>query len=715
VRGLNQIHALPKDLRMSGSARCALFQAIFEGAFNRLPVSISESVMEQFEEVPFLRPFMDLTPDLNGVARILRDLSILEKIFDQLDVGSLEQRLRTGVESAVLEPVELPEIKEESGLTSQAPLDLITSLENASGELAQVAGLVRRLTAILHVPKPMARDEELPLGGVSDITNRGDPSRLLITELAWDDMTFAVRLAQGEALYMRRESPPSEPPPKRVILLDTGIFMWGKPRLFALGVALALQRQNEENVRVLTLQGNSFVPVSLSTVDEIRDQLARLEPLPNPGDALAAFALTEDYELIPSDEEVFLITHPTALEAASSQYIWKSLASDLPLYTVEVDREGAIGLSRHSRAGVRLLSQAKIDLNSLFGEKTQAVSSLTISSAELPHFYHRSPWPLYQPVVPKNGQVFRLGDKGYVGLSETGCLCHWQPQSMCGRVLYPDAPSDTLGSIAFDPENERRVIFIFDGMDNQTLHVLTCSLDGAEPSAVQKVKGRMHLLKGCLIQSGALVLHFLESSLALSLQDGRVLDSVNRYSANASHDGAWFDGEKLHLSGVSSMGQLSKTVQSMPRKWHKRHRINYITNVGFSTLGNLVIQKERGRMYVLNHKEKGGIEWVMTPSVNVTLQPLVSMDLPDWPNSRLSQAKFKDGRSVVLDPRGFLHVLELGKQGHEVSIVLVKGSTSAWKQTGFFYGEPSLLWGEPIGAAHSLKSVCKHLFRPCSS
>ena len=73
--------------------------------------------------------------------------------------------------------------------------------------------------------------------------------RLLLSELAHDDLTLAVRIAMNEALYLRRETPPSNPPKHRAVLLDSGIRLWGVPRVFATAVGMALAAAAQRNVR----------------------------------------------------------------------------------------------------------------------------------------------------------------------------------------------------------------------------------------------------------------------------------------------------------------------------------------------------------------------------------------------------------------------------------------------------------------------------------
>jgi hypothetical protein len=713
--GLQQIHQLPEDLRANGPARQGLLRTVFEGAFNRLPASLSQEMLGQFLETPYLNVFQQRTPELNGIARLLRDLSVLEKAFDRLPMDGLEQRLRTGVDHAVSAVEELPLEEHDATPLPEVPANLLEALEQEGGEPAQIAGLVRRLGAILHVPKPVVTQEELPVGGVSDITNRGDPSRLLMTELAWDDMTFAVRLAQGEALYTRRESPPAEPPPQRLILLDTGIFMWGKPRLFGLGAALALLRQKGAEAsggEVFTLGADGFISISLNSVSDVRAQLSRMEPQPHPGPALAVLCDTVPQSFT-AETEVFLVTHPAALEAVALLPVWQTLASRVPLHSLTVDRSGELILARHSLAGSRVLSQARVDLDRLLGGgrvMDSPAATLTHGRGLLPRFYRMHPWPLYQPVAPLPGKAFQLEGKGYVGISTANTVCWWGARDLA-RVLYPTAPSRDLIAVAGDPEDSKAVIFLFRTADYMQLVLLTAWLDGSRPSGTITLRAKAAPIRSIRVQSGALIVYQNTVVQAFRLQDGHMI-AWTQPSATTSGTSLWFDGEKFHPHGNPSLPSLIAGSSTVPRVSNRRHRLMNIFAAGFGLAGQFVIQKEKGRVYELSLRDNGGLDWIPNATVKASLQHLQPLDHPDWPDHDLRHAEFPDGRRVVYDPRGFLHIIDSGVDGQELSIVLVKGSTAAWQGKGFHYGDRGLLCEESLGASTSLKSICRRLFRP---
>ncbi len=161
----------------------------------------------------------------DGMAHLLAGL-------DRLDEETLQLRQATSLD----ELVQPAEIDAENWKQTRA---LVSSLLDDQ-EFGGIARVARALMAVVHLPRLLWEPEELPMGGFSDIENRGSLDRLLLSELAHDDLTLAVRVALNEALYLRRETPPKTPSLARSILIDVGIRMWGVPRVFATSAALAL-------------------------------------------------------------------------------------------------------------------------------------------------------------------------------------------------------------------------------------------------------------------------------------------------------------------------------------------------------------------------------------------------------------------------------------------------------------------------------------------
>ncbi|MEZ0273413.1 MAG: hypothetical protein ACAH88_00795, partial [Roseimicrobium sp.] len=706
-----------------------LVRTVFEGAFNRLPADLSRDILDEFKKTPGLEPFMARAPDINGQARLLRDLSALAKAFDRLPPSHLEQRLRTGVDGDFNEQAELPldEITPEPAVI-ELPDDLLAALEEEGGQPAQVAGVARRLSAVLHVPKPVSQQDDLPVGGVSDITNRGEPDRLLLTELAWDDLTFATRLAQGEALYTRRESPPSEPPPRRKILLDTGIHLWGKPRLFALGAVLALLRHSrkpissgEQSGEVYALADDTFEPISLRTVLDVRTQLSRLEPTPFPAAAVADFVQKEMQRSEPG-EEVFLVSHPDAMESLVREKSWQQLAAKCLLHTIQVDRHGMLLMSRHTVAGARALAQVQIDLDALLQSPPDRRPSavLTDEIARLPSFYKHYPWPLYYPVTPSGQMAFEVPQTihnrvtpeaafvvslaGHVGVTSDRCVCYWRPSAQCGRVLWPYAPGESPERVVIvDGAEPGLVGLAFENSGRCKLVI--CDVHGRTPALICSGSFSAKIVSGIFQQSGALVVYHLQGCDAFSADNGTEL---LRYRGTLPRQ-RWFDGSSFHQD-ARPVPLSEKLAATRLRRPTRTPRHTNLQEVGFGRDGGLYFRKQSGSVYHLGVARDGMLCWRVSTDTGINFRRLERFPVPAWPVVHLAQAEFVDGRRVVFDSRGFLHVVD-PLLHQELSILVVKGNTAAWSGGGDHFGERGYLWNDYPVSQGSPQALCTTLFR----
>src|SRR5262245_1414899 len=286
MRGLERVWRLPDELRAPTTARAELAGLVLEECRPRTSPGGGAEVVRLLEQglpeevlVPGETPrHWEEAPTV-----FWYELRSLREGLNRLDADALALRLKTGLDD-VVRPAEIELTAAERARA------LIAQLQD-DDELSGVGRLARNLMAAVTLPRAVSDREDLPLGGVSDIANRGPLDRLLLSELAHDDLTLAVRVATGEALYLRREQPPRTPPRQRAVLLESGIRTWGVPRVFAAAVALALAATTDRHTRVVCYRarGASVVPVDLTTREGLVDHLAALEAEPHPAAALPAF------------------------------------------------------------------------------------------------------------------------------------------------------------------------------------------------------------------------------------------------------------------------------------------------------------------------------------------------------------------------------------------------------------------------------------------
>ena|GEM_PF-1791699 len=294
--GLELVSRLEPELRASVEARAAIAEMVFEDSRRQLSPQHSLNVIGLLEggitEV-LLEPYTfttrvaddDATPVTHDFSTRERanELRALRRGLGGIDPVALKLRMSTGLDALpAAAPLELPVADQ-----VRAPLKALDQDQEFRG----LARLARDLTAAVTLPRAISDTEEMPLGGVSDITNRGPLDRLLLSELAHDDLVLAVRVAVNEAMYLRRETPPHAPVPGRAVLLDVGIRSWGVPRVFATSVALALAATSDRRAPCVVYRARGFAaePVDLSRREGLVQHLAALEPDLHPGAALKTF------------------------------------------------------------------------------------------------------------------------------------------------------------------------------------------------------------------------------------------------------------------------------------------------------------------------------------------------------------------------------------------------------------------------------------------
>jgi hypothetical protein len=331
-------------------------------------------------------------------------------------VETLRLRRSTGLEE-VPEPAEIP-LKPAARVRR-----LIQELQN-DPEHSGMARAVRDIMAALYLPRPLSETDEIALGGFSDISNRGAIDRLLVSELAHDDLTLAVRIALNEALYLRREPPASRPPTGFAILLDSGVRMWGVPRVFAASVALALiaREDRQEAVSAYRARRDTLVETDLCTRAGLVQHLGQLETPAHPGAAMKLLFERLDPE---AGVEVVVITHPDAV--ADDDFKRALAAVAKPFYLATVDRDGCFELYARP-GGATPLCQARIDLNGLFPGRPAAKATLIDLKLDpkLPRILSLHPLPFLLPVLGKVDKTVRTPEGGGVCALNDRRLMAWR-------------------------------------------------------------------------------------------------------------------------------------------------------------------------------------------------------------------------------------------------------------------------------------------------
>ena len=396
---LQKVTQLPTELITGLEAKALLAEIVFETA----------RVERQIDPEPILSglngPFHDHVLNVNQTGVVgwsvdqVAHLMIVARGLKAQTAETLRLRMQTGLE-ALPGPADLR-------LTPSEQARKLLDQFSRDDELAGLARVARELMAAVRLPRRLNPTDESATSGVADIANRGPLDRLLLSELAHDDLTLATRVALNEALYLRREPPSRQPPATLAVLLDSGVRLWGVPRLFAVAVALALiaREKHHRSVSVWRVCGREVVPVDLLTRKGLIAHLGELETGINPAEALAAFNAKD--EGVPTSsaldalEDSVLVTHRDTLADPDFRRLL-ALSPRPPGFVATVDREGTFQLHALPLAHRPPSCEAKLDLQPLFAERPLATPLLDPALAPgLPLIFGVRPFPLLLPVTGK--------------------------------------------------------------------------------------------------------------------------------------------------------------------------------------------------------------------------------------------------------------------------------------------------------------------------
>lgn len=426
---LGKIQQITAELNSGFKAKCVLAEAIFEPAKAERHVE-ARQVLRGMREIMSDTDLSD--PDRTGVrGGYIRQLHLVAEGLRPHTVDSLKLRLQTGLDA-------LPKTQDVKLPISERARQLIDELSR-DREYGAVARAARELMAAVRLPRRLGEREQLPIGGVADITNRGTLDRLLLTELAHDDLTLSVRVALNEALYLRREPPMREPPGTLAFLLDSGVRLWGIPRVLGTAVALAMIARDKQHQEVLSWRAHDdqLQSVELLSRNGLTQHLSALETSAHPGSALKAFG-----ESVPPDAQTqaVLITHRDALDDLEFRRALMENSSALGFIAV-VDREGRFELHALPLAHRTPLCEAHLDLASVFDTQTGVASIKADANPNLPAILGMRPFPFLLPVTGKMDHWVKAADGFIYTMLNDRRWAKFRDQSSGARVLATDLPA----------------------------------------------------------------------------------------------------------------------------------------------------------------------------------------------------------------------------------------------------------------------------------
>ena len=350
---LKNLISLPAQYK-KGKNRIDLFAFLFHEVNHSLSTKYTPEILTCIKNDEFQLNASNIKVEItrSALGKDFNSLAVLHGRYPT--VGALLKAWGNSVEV----PIE-PEDTEIESYTSDP--DFIQELLE-DPKTFYMGSLIKRLWSGINLPLHYAHPGEMPLGGISDITNKGNFDNLLVSEFANDDIIFLHRIANNEALFIRRETMPEEDLRTRIFLIDTSIKNWGTPKILSFATAYSFihHPKNEMNFQCFAI-GNGYKTIQFDAKINIIEGLQITSPLLDASSAIEQFINESEEENI----EITLFTSPKTLEHQSMQRIF-NIHHDKFGGVITADINGNIDVYKMKNGTKRLAKHIQLPLEELW-------------------------------------------------------------------------------------------------------------------------------------------------------------------------------------------------------------------------------------------------------------------------------------------------------------------------------------------------------------
>lgn len=382
IEFLEKVKALPKIYKQKQN-KIVLLQTLFKNVHNRTSSASAEAILKVYYKRPQELAF-SAEKQHAGPSALNKDLTAM----DLNERFPTTQSIIDAMKGLIDEPELDDEVVQEEA-TAETNKDFIRELIEEPKTFL-VGSLIKRIWSGLKIPMRHLSPGEQPIGGISDMTNKGDFHRMLLSEFANEDEVFMNRVANNEALYIQREIPPEENIFERIILIDTSLRNWGTPKVLAFASAIAVIKHPKAHseCRVFAL-GQAGIPISLNKTEEVIENLNQVSPVLEVSDALEKFFNEEHSQ---KDIEVFFITHQENMAEEKMQKVIHQNRDRLK-FLVTTTSDGEINFYKHHNGTRKHIQKIKLPLQELWTNPPQQKTKVIDSNGK------KTELPLNYPIL----------------------------------------------------------------------------------------------------------------------------------------------------------------------------------------------------------------------------------------------------------------------------------------------------------------------------
>jgi len=656
---LKIVNSLPAAERI-GLRRTALISDIAATIGNDASLPEIHSMVRQLNTGELDHAVLQNKKELS-FGTIQRDLAPLAKALRLLpDKETLELKLKTGLLN-VPKKIEIPRPDDEG-------TDLLGQLEQ-DNQTRVLSNLVRKLLVAIRIPMDLSGSSDYALGGVADISNRGNYDQLLLSELAQDEILLTARLANNEALFLQREIPPDKAEQELGIFIDMSLKMWGMPRVLAIAAGLAFRESKLKNQQLKTWGlGEKAIALDLNSKKGVIAALSVLDPALNCAEQLVKVIKEQRKK----DGKYILITGDDFLTNPATAACFHRIREQLN-FLVAVSRNGHVKMIRLTKGHQHLMNEANITPDDLVYHPVKNTKRTDLGD-DLPAIILMEEFPLYYPT----SKVKISQHNTYVNYGKDGR----------------------------DPEVKDVVIIT---QDNRVL----CWRD-SNAGAIELIEC-LPPGQSCFGQKDTNVYLAAHPHKAIKLYDLKIDEGIaDLYDIESEHgtaSGIKYINDKFYLKSADGLQILSlETMKIIPNEKWSESSFNYqqpvryykniaplkkTINIGYSVINSVKsIKLYRGYRLVLdkhelNVTERGFNWWPFSREEGEYSSPgqVTRVSVKHLPNIWFQKFTWKSGSTIIMDSRGMLHLKAANGNIPEVTILLVTEKPAAcWSADGVVSG-----------------------------
>lgn len=447
---LYQLSKLPMEYK-EGEKRILLFHTIFSKSHNRLSIKDSKLLVKKIKNKyssivnTIGRPIVEQV--LNKDIRVLTLLNDRYPTVDWIieSIASIPENVDLELEETIKEG------------------DLISELISEP-KTFHIGSLIKKIWGGLNIPMHHMAISQQPLGGVSDIANKGDFDKLLISEFANDDIIFLSRLANNEALYINREVPPQNDNFNRYILVDISLRNWGTSKTIAYAIMLALANHPKSKMKYeVYLVGDSYHRVDFGSLADIIDMQRYVDSCLSPNKGLTSFF----NECTIQGSEVIFITNEDVMQYSDMKLFINEYRHKID-YVIYTDSIGRIDVYRMLKNSSKHLQSLSLNLADIWTkeENKKSVKLVEPDASELHPFTL-----LLSPRYPCDGSMMKQ-ENNYYFYRKGIFLKQVSPNKGC-QILYNDFGKNVSQCIVgYNEDKQLMLLICYDSYKELKLHNL---------------------------------------------------------------------------------------------------------------------------------------------------------------------------------------------------------------------------------------------------